>query len=168
MITLRCRVDGAAVAYAAQLSRAGYVPVSLRAAPERETRSWIQYLTPAAQLEAIAESEGQAYKLVECSDGGRAVVVEGLPRPRRAYGWLHEGLLGWGAELGLELGLGQGGGVVEAGMWSRRRCWRRWCGGWRRGPSGTVAGYRRGCARGSARRCERRRWGTRSRRTGRW
>ncbi len=111
VITLGCRVNGAALAYAAQLSRAGYVPVSLQTAPGRETRSWIQYVTP-AQLEAIAEGEGAAYALVECSAGGRAVVVEGLPRPRRAYGWMHRALLGRGAELGLELGLGPGGGVV--------------------------------------------------------
>lgn len=94
VVTLPCLLKGAAVAFAAQLSAPGYIPVSLRAAPGGITRTWIQYVTP-EQLECIAASEGENYRLVECVGGGVAIRVEGLVAPpERVYGWLHRRLLG--------------------------------------------------------------------------
>ena len=96
VVTLGCTIPDARIAFAPTLSKAGYIPLTLRHAPGRRTHTWIQWLT-AEQLSAIAKTEGDLYQLVECGDGGAVVTVHGVAaRPPAVYAWVHSALLDFG------------------------------------------------------------------------
>ena len=93
LVVVECVVPGAAVAYAASVSRHGYVPVTLRSAGAALV-SWLQFLT-AEQLTAVSCTEGASYRLVAIDE----VEASGPRQPGwsgTAYGWAHERLLDLG------------------------------------------------------------------------
>ena len=94
---LGCVLRDANLVFCAHLSRAGYIPVTARHRPGHAVAAWLQWFT-AAQLPLIAAAEGPRYRLVEIAQGGGALTLEGVAtRPPRAYTWLHDALLDFGA-----------------------------------------------------------------------
>ena len=94
---LGCVLRDAHIVFCAHLSRAGYIPVTARHRPGHAVAAWMQWFT-AAQLPLIAATEGPRYRLVEIAQGGGALTLEGVAtHPPRAYTWLHDALLDFGA-----------------------------------------------------------------------
>lgn len=101
---LACTVRHARIVFCARLAQSGYIPVTLRAAPERSLHTWIQWLT-LEQLTQIAKSE-HAYRLVECPAAEVTMEVAAAEvRPPRVYAWLSDTVLDLAGVLGSTDGL---------------------------------------------------------------
>ncbi len=96
ILTLPSRIHGIRIVYAASFSVTnGYIPVTPQHVPDGEAETWIQWLSP-EQIEAISETEGRGYRLVELT--GVDLVIPGLREsPTRIYAWWHDSFLDLGA-----------------------------------------------------------------------